>query len=275
MVLSRSISSINDSSIDDSRSNFVVLTMPAFNEESGIAQFLAEIIAALGDQNFQIIVVDDCSTDRTREVLASYQTQSFDGRIVSQSLAMNHGHGPATLHALREALKLRPTFVVAVDGDGQFFGEDIKNLIETSRITGCDVCEGVRRGREEAWFRRFTTLFVRLLVAIKAGSRPPQDANTPLRVYRSEVLTMLLCGIPSNCLVPNLVISSKSRKSQLKIVEIPVRSLPRRGGNPRMSTMFGIQRLLPTKKFLQFLCRATFQFISTELRVQDRAKSAT
>jgi len=170
---------------------------------------------------------------------------------------------------------MQTNLVVAVDGDGQFLATDIKKLIEIQQSSDSDVCEGVRWGREEPWFRRITTMAVRLLVAVKAGSRPPRDANTPLRVYRSKVLVELLRDMPDDCLVPNLAISAKCRRRRLMITEVPVKSLPRRGGDARVSTMFGIQRLLPTKRFVRFVFKATVQFLSMKLATESRGEGTS
>jgi len=247
-----------------------VLTMPVYNEAAGIQEFLAEIASALGDHDFRIVVIDDNSTDKTREVLAELESNSLAGRLWYRSESVNRGHGPTTVLALQEALNMQTNLVVAVDGDGQFLGTDLKKLIEIQQSSDSDVCEGVRQGRREPWFRRITTMAVRLLVAVKARSRPPRDANTPLRVYRSKVLVELLRDLPDDCLVPNLVISAKCRRRRLRVTEVPVKSLPRRGGDARVSTMFGIQGLLPTKRFVRFVSKATVQFLSMKLATESR-----
>lgn len=253
------------SGVETNTGTKVVITMPAYNESDGISEFLTEIASALELSDFRIVVIDDCSKDNTIDVLVNLGSNRLAGKLVFKASPVNRGHGPTTMFALREALGMQTNLVVAVDGDGQFLGADIKKLIEIQQSSDSDVCEGVRRGRKEPWFRRITTMAVRLLVAVKARSRPPRDANTPLRVYRSEVLVELLRDIPDDCLVPNLMISVKCRRSRLKITEVPVKSLPRRGGDLRGGTMFGTQRLLPTRRFVRFVSKAIIQFISIKL----------
>lgn len=244
----------------------VVIAMPVYNEIEGISSFLAEIDESLKDISPHFVVVDDCSTDGTSVVLNQAREGWLASKITVVKLERNLGHGPATVMALRTAMTLMPQLVVAVDGDGQFLGSDIRKLIRVVSNSHFEVCEGVRSNRQEPWFRRITTLIVRALVATKARSRPPCDANTPLRVYRAEVLRHLLSGIPDNCLTPNLLVSAKCRVESLNICELPVQSLPRRGSNSNSGTMFGVQRFLPSKKFVWFVCSAAIQFSS--VRVQ-------
>jgi dolichol-phosphate mannosyltransferase len=240
----------------------IAIIMPVYNEARGIAEFLTEIVSVMNYEELDIVVVDDCSTDQTLQTLKELEMGLLEKQLSYIPLTSNSGHGPATLVALQEGLKLQPDIVVAVDGDGQFSALDIKHCIDTALRTNCDVCEGVRYGRSDPLFRQLTTLAVRLLVGFKARSRPPRDANTPLRIYRTTSLMELLRGIPSDCLVPNLVISAKSRKRKMKFVEVPVKSLPPRRGDVKTSTMFGVQKFLPTRKFLRFIRKATTQFVS-------------
>lgn len=247
--------------------------MPVFNEADGISEFLTEIDAEFRGENYRIVVIDDCSTDSTREILVQLASDILVGKLVVKMAPVNRGHGPTTVTALQEALKYEADFVVAVDGDGQFKGADIRRLVVASRGSDCDVTEGVRNNRTQPWFRRITTLTVRILVTIKSRSRPPIDANTPLRVYRKNVLSKLIQVLPKECLIPNLVISAMTRRSQLDVCEIPVESLPRRGSGAVEGTMFGTQRTLPNRKFICFLIRATIQFISIKLVLNSKNKS--
>ena len=65
----------------------------------------------------------------------------------------NRGHGPSTLAALREAIATGADQVVAVDGDGQFRGEDLVRLAREGSEHDYDVVEGVRSGRKDPVYR--------------------------------------------------------------------------------------------------------------------------
>src|SRR5688572_28497770 len=91
-----------------------VLVMPAYNEEDCIAQVVRAWIAQFAQlfgANFQLVVVNDGSRDRTGEILNAVATAEPRLRVIHQS---NSGHGGALLRGYREALDLGPAYVFHV-----------------------------------------------------------------------------------------------------------------------------------------------------------------
>ena len=109
--------------------------MPAYNEESGIAEFISELNVHLKEWQPIFFVVDDCSKDQTANVAQSLVKQGVEIRVVSNEV--NLGHGPSTVKALRLGLSIRPDFIVAIDGDGQFIGADVAKVINEFIRTNC------------------------------------------------------------------------------------------------------------------------------------------
>lgn len=236
----------------------VAVVMPAYNEEAGIPGFLREIVAAMSGLEVRLFVADDCSTDRTGAVL--------DGLTAELPLTVlpgerNAGHGPTTLRALSAGLASGADVIVAVDGDGQFVGSDMRTLVDMLLMRGADIIEGVRTGRDDPIFRRVTSWTTRSLVQLRAHERP-QDANTPLRVYRPEVLARLLSAVPADAMTPNLLISALARSSRLVILEVPVSSIPRRGGDPGGSTWRAKRQSVPSRRYVDFCIKAGRQWVS-------------
>jgi glycosyltransferase involved in cell wall biosynthesis len=202
-------------------------------------------------------VIDDCSTDSTSQVVDSVRRNGIDARALRN--VSNSGHGPSTLRALEEGMKTDADLVVAVDGDGQFYGSDLARVVQRSVDTGCDVVEGDRRNRGDPLYRRAVSLTTRLLVFVKSR-KFPRDANTPLRVYRPEVLRRLLEVIDDDCVVPNLAISAHSRRWGLRIESLEVQSIPRRGADKTGTTWGKSRRQLPSQRFVKFCVRAIRDF---------------
>jgi len=235
----------------------IMVVMPAYNEGEGIGGFLDEIVQAFAGRRVRILVVDDASTDGT----AAAVTTAREGGVPVEVLvnASNRGHGPSTIRALRSGLEEGADVVVAVDGDGQFLGQDIAAVAECAMVEDVAV-EGCRFDRSDPWFRRFVSSGTRLLVRTASGASP-RDANTPLRAYPSPLLRSLLGRIPDDLATPNLIISALLRIDGHPIVEIPVRSLPRRGADATGSTWGRRARLLPTRRFISFCRRALTQWL--------------
>ena len=239
----------------------ISVVMPAYNEDSGIAEFIGELNEHLDKWQPSFFIVDDCSKDQTVVVANALAEQGITIKVVPNEL--NSGHGPSTVKALQLGLINEPDLVVAIDGDGQFFGSDVAKVVQLLLDSKCDIAEGVRTLRGDPIYRRFVSLTTRLLV-FSRSRRFPRDANTPLRVYRPTALRRHLDALNPETMIPNLVISANSRRWKMKVQEIEVRSIPRRGVDQTSITWGKSRRQLPTRRFLKFCIGATKDFFKRD-----------
>lgn len=236
------------------------MVMPVFNESDGVAEFVTEIFSSLEDRLETFVIVDDCSTDSTSRSLKNLVMQGIPIKLHFNQ--KNQGHGPSTVKALSIGLLTEAQIIVAVDGDGQFFSEDIRGLVDLLESSDIDIVEGVRSNPQAVLYRRIVSQLTRVLVGKRCGVTP-LDANTPLRVYQRDVLVNLLSRLPESPVTPNLIISAKARASKLRIVEEPVKSRSRRGTHKGGSTWGSeVSRYIPTWKFLRFCVIAAVQWTS-------------
>jgi glycosyltransferase involved in cell wall biosynthesis len=112
----------------------VLIIVPAFNE----ARSLPALLRALHSQcpGCDVVVIDDGSTDGTREVLAGM------ARVVS--LACNLGIGGAVQTGLKIALLENYDIAMQVDGDGQHPAHEVSKLLAALHETQCDLVVGSR-----------------------------------------------------------------------------------------------------------------------------------
>jgi dolichol-phosphate mannosyltransferase len=240
----------------------VLLTMPTYNEADGIESFLSDLFAECHSDSYSlsIQVIDDCSTDKTIEVIRSVElTNPNSIKLISNS--KNIGHGPSTIYGLHESLLQKSDVTVTLDGDGQFTGQDVRQALELMLQSDFDVLECVRTSRSEPMFRTVTSAFTRLFVRL-LGARDVVDANTPFRLYRSEILGNLLRFIPKDSEIPNLMTTVISRHQNYKIGKFEVVQNSRRGANEQGTTWKARTSFLPSKRFLTFCLRATWQLFS-------------
>jgi glycosyltransferase involved in cell wall biosynthesis len=232
----------------------VAVAIPAYNESEGIAGFLAEIdeaLAGVGDVVY--VVVDDCSTDSTLEVLEQVAGK-LRGSLQVIPSERNRGHGPTLLAAYRAALDSGAEHVIAVDGDGQFLGSDVRRVLVLLADGGEGVC-GVRRFRYDPWFRMLMTRVLRVYVWRYFGV-PTRDANCPLRGYRAGLLDDLLRWIPADSLVPNLQLAVLAARRGATLVEVDVNHRVRRGAAPTGTMFAGGSSWRTIKRLLAFSWRA-------------------
>ena len=114
----------------------VVVVIPSYNVEKHILN----VIKSLPDFISNIIIVNDCSTDRTLEIIHSDQ----DKRISIINHNKNKGVGGAVISGYRKAIELGGKVVVKVDGDGQMDPSYINNLILPIIERKADYCKGNR-----------------------------------------------------------------------------------------------------------------------------------
>ena len=213
----------------------VAVAIPAYNEDEGIGGFLREIDRALSPhtQRLRLIVVDDGSTDATRDVIDAVRPE-LSGELELIATARNLGHGPALLVAYRAALASDPDYVLQVDGDGQFLGSDLRRLL-VLLTDDAGAVSGVRRFRQDPWFRMAMTRLLRSYVHLCFGVTA-RDPNCPLRGYEAHLLGELLDALPERCLIPNLYLSVLAARWGLELVEVDVSHRVRRGSSARGSS---------------------------------------
>lgn len=248
----------------------IVICMPVYNEADGIKEFLIEIDRSVSG-NPVVVIVDDASSDSTLSVIRSIEFDNIS--LLVKVNEKNLGHGPSTLRALSEAAELSPTWVVAVDGDGQIGANDILRLISIARESGADITEGVRCSRSEPWFRRIITLSTRFLCAVRSA-KGVQDANTPFRVYRTPALECLLRLTPPNSPTPNLWMTVISRLLELNVMTVEIEARPRRGLVSTGTTWGRNRRILPSKRLIEFCTNAVLRWFNDWPEVRSGVNTA-
>lgn len=118
----------------------IIITIPAYNEEENISRIIKEIKESMNktDYNYQILVVDDGSTDKTKELAKK------DGAIVFSHLS-NKGLAETFRTEMKKCLELKADIIVHTDADGQYLAEDIPRLIRKIE-EGYDLVLGSRFG---------------------------------------------------------------------------------------------------------------------------------
>lgn len=213
----------------------VAVAIPAYNEAESIAAFLQEIDTALSAHTGELrfVVVDDSSTDGTIEALEAVRPR-LRGTLDVVVNQINRGHGPTLMRAYRRALESAPDYVLQVDGDGQFHGSDLRRVL-VLLVDEARAVSGVRRFRQDPWFRMIMTRFVRSYVHAGFGVQA-RDPNCPLRGYEASVLADLLPAIPADALIPNLYLTILSARRGLALLEVDVSHQVRRGQSAQGSS---------------------------------------
>jgi dolichol-phosphate mannosyltransferase len=213
------------------------LVMPAFNEALGIQAAVAEAheaLAGLGYE-FEIIVVDDGSSDNTAELVAEVADLRPAVRLVRH--LTNCGYGAALRTGFESA---RFNLVAFTDADSQFYLDDLERLAPlTDQFS---IVVGFRTDRQDPWRRRFFSWGYNKLVRLLLGTGV-RDCDCALKVFRREALKHLLPD--TRGFFVNAEMLCKARRLGLDIAEVGVRHRPRRHGSSTVS-LADIPRTLGT-----------------------------
>jgi polyisoprenyl-phosphate glycosyltransferase len=161
----------------------ISVVVPAFNEEEGIAELYRRVggAAPSWEEDFELVVVDDGSSDRTLPILEGLA--SADPRLKVIALSRNFGHQPAVSAGLAHS---SGAIVCVIDADLQDPPEELLPLIRKIR-EGWDVVYAIRTKRKEGWFKRACYyLYYRILRKL-ATLAIPADAGD-FCVMRREVV---------------------------------------------------------------------------------------
>ncbi len=126
-------------------SRHLAIVTPCYNEEKSIVSFLESLEKNLvaTDEQFSIIVVDDCSQDDTSNLISSFHFSSTLLTLHQLRLKFNMGHQTAIYQGLLFAHEIDADFVIVMDSDGE---DDPRALPKIIQHQNFDVVE-VRRGR--------------------------------------------------------------------------------------------------------------------------------
>jgi dolichol-phosphate mannosyltransferase len=217
------------------------LVIPAYNEEAGICQAIEEAAAALAQlaDRFEIIVVDDGSTDDTARIV------SHAAEGLPQVRLLRHPENRGYSAALRTGFEAaRYERVAFTDADCQFDLTDLARLLPHTDQYPAVV--GYRVDRQDPWRRRFLSRGYNLLARFLLGTRV-RDCDCALKVFRKEALSNLLPETEG--FFVNTEMLARARQLDYGVAEVGVRHRPRLRGSSKVS-LRDIPRTLAT--FLPF-----------------------
>jgi len=201
----------------------ISLFFPLFNEEANVRSTTTQAIAALErlGGHFEIILVDDGSTDNTLKI--AQQIAEGDLRIRCVAHADNRGYGAALRTGIEEA-KLE--LVAFADGDGQFDPAEISLLLDA--LPDNDMVIGYRLNRADAWHRTLNARAWATLVGMLFGIWP-RDLDCGFKLFRREAIQSL--DLESDGAFISTELLAKARKANLRIGQAGVNHFPRTAGS--------------------------------------------
>jgi glycosyltransferase involved in cell wall biosynthesis len=196
--------------------------LPAHNEEGNIERVVRGFIAELPKvaDNYEIIVVDDGSRDRTGAI--ADQMAASDPHVKVVHHQVNRGYGGAVISGIAAASQ---PFVLLCDGDGQFDPADVELL--AARMRDWDVAVGRRIRRADHLMRRVNGKAWTVLVGMLFGLHV-SDMDCGFKLFRRDLLDGI--ELHSNGAMITTELMARLAGRGARICEVDVKHLPRLSG---------------------------------------------
>jgi glycosyltransferase involved in cell wall biosynthesis len=204
------------------------VVFPVYNEEENIPILLREIAAALEGRGwtYEIVAVDDGSTDRSVEVLRESRAQYPTLRVLT--FEKNSGQTAALDAAWHAA---RGWLVVSLDADLQNDPADIPAMVQKLEDSRSDMVIGVRVNRQDTWSRKMQS---RIGNGVRNWITGDQitDTGCSLKLVKKEAVDRVRLFTGMHRFLPTLV-----RYAGYKVIEMPVNHRPRQFGVSKYGAM--------------------------------------
>jgi glycosyltransferase involved in cell wall biosynthesis len=195
------------------------VVVPAYNESKTIRLVIDRLAASLRDLNYEIVIVDDNSGDKTAEVINEIMLQNDNVRLIRHSF--NQGKTGALKTGFKECLG---DIIIVQDADLEYDPADISRVIAPILNRTAQVVYGSRfsgQGQKNTFlFRsyfanRVITLFSNFFTKFKFS-----DVETCYKAFRREIIQMMV--IDSSRFGFEIEVTAKISKLNLQVSEAPI-----------------------------------------------------
>jgi glycosyltransferase involved in cell wall biosynthesis len=201
----------------------VTLALPCYNESENIVSVLEDSTRHLQKLNkdWEILVVDNCSTDGTPDRVRDYAQRNTRVRLLVHDCNRLYSGSCKTIIE-----NSRGRFVALMDSDGQFSAADLPAMMaELGR--GANLVFGWRKKRFDPWSRKAISLVFNGMGKIYLRY-PLHDLNVGLRMFDRRFMSV--ADIRHRMNMANAELFVRARQAGLRVTEVPVRHAERNKG---------------------------------------------
>ncbi|MCB9246932.1 MAG: glycosyltransferase family 2 protein [Flavobacteriales bacterium] len=208
--------------------------IPAYNEEDSLRIELPLMVEFCSRHNYQLIIVNDGSKDKTAEVCKEYfQHDHFT--LISHKV--NRGYGAAIKTGIVAA---KTDLIITIDADGQHTFEDVVKLHRKLEEEDADMVVGSRHGQRSASLyrglgKKLIRMTAKFLVEV-----PIKDLNSGMKIYRTDLAKRYIKFCP-DAMPYSDVIGLVFVHFRHRVVEEPIIIKDRVAGKSTISTITAIQ----------------------------------
>ena len=199
--------------IDPMTRPYLSVAVPIFNEEANVERLYDAIVTSLDDfdRSFEIILVDDGSTDESFQRARSLAEQ--DSRLKLIRFRRNFGQTPAMVAGIEHA---RGEVIVTMDGDLQNDPRDIIKLVQNIEA-GFDLVVGWRHRRQDRLLTRKIPSRIANWLIGKVTGVPIKDNGCSLKAYRAELIQRVPLYSEMHRFIPAMSSMGGARIAEIKV----------------------------------------------------------
>ena len=200
------------------------IIIPAYNEEKRIPSFLEELIefSRKNLENFEIIIINDGSKDRTKQVVLNFLKNQQNVKLVSYKENMGKGHA-----VLQGVLKAQGEFILFMDADGSTPPYEIKNMLKIFQKYNYDIIVGSRiqessnikdpQPLSRRLLSKIFNLYSNILFRIRIN-----DLLCGFKGFKREAAINIFKNLKAFRWEFDVEILYKARKNKYEIYELPI-----------------------------------------------------
>ena len=193
------------------------IVVPMYNEEENVTQLINGIHKSLRGYNYQIVLIDDGSTDGTREKIRALK----DPRIHLIALKKNYGQSLALAAGFDYA---EGEYIITMDGDLQNDPNDLPRMLPYVLDGSYDVVAGIRADRQDPWIKKIPSAIANALVR-RISKLDIKDNGCALKIFTRETARELNLYGEMHRFITLLAYLEGGR-----IKQVPVNHFPRQAG---------------------------------------------
>jgi glycosyltransferase involved in cell wall biosynthesis len=213
------------------------LIIPSFNEAENLKIFLPDLISLCDQKKWKIIIVNDGSTDNTREILNSFP---LTAHFIVIHHKLNKGYGAAIKSGISNC---NTEYCITIDADGQHQFDDIEKLFNCLRSKDADMIVGSRKGIRSASFSRGIGKSIIRILAKILMSVPVHDINSGMKVYRTDLAKKYIHLAPDTMSYSDIITLIFINNRHL-VLEEPITITPRLKGESTIGIQTAFQTLM-------------------------------
>ncbi len=196
---------------------------PFWNEEKNVKHVVESAIPVIKEVaiNWEILIIDDGSSDKTYQVGLELSKKYKNIRVISHT--PNRGYGAALKEGFENS---KYKYVVFTDGDRQFNFEEVKKLIPA--INGADIVIGFRRKRRDSFSRHILMHMLRIwdFIFFRFYFK---DIDCGFKMFKRDALKQIMPLRSEGAMITTEILAKATRK-KLIIREVEVNHYPREYG---------------------------------------------